>query len=141
MECIQKTQPSNTRGDSFYMRKKFTSRKLNCGYQWRPTGKKFSLGELCPLTRLPVTCGTDHPLVSGLKAGIQQLDLERIDGSLVDDQWLTLSADLLRKALNIVTPADTLTYSSHLQLENGHKPSQEEEFPFKLVDEDEFNRS
>ncbi|GKC13764.1 retrovirus-related pol polyprotein from transposon TNT 1-94, partial [Tanacetum coccineum] len=26
------------------------------GYQWRPTGKKFALGELCPLTRLPVTC-------------------------------------------------------------------------------------
>ncbi|GKA26631.1 hypothetical protein Tco_0712740 [Tanacetum coccineum] len=43
--------------------KKFSSRKLNCGYQWRPTGKKFALGELCPLTRLPVTCGTDHPLV------------------------------------------------------------------------------
>ncbi|GJR55264.1 integrase, catalytic region, zinc finger, CCHC-type containing protein [Tanacetum coccineum] len=33
----------------------------------RPTGKKFALGELCPLTRLPVTCGTDHPLVSGLR--------------------------------------------------------------------------
>ncbi|GJV93524.1 retrovirus-related pol polyprotein from transposon TNT 1-94 [Tanacetum coccineum] len=39
----------------------------NFGYQWRPTGKKFALGELCPLTRLPVTCGTDHPLVSGLR--------------------------------------------------------------------------
>ncbi|GJY98218.1 hypothetical protein Tco_0515128 [Tanacetum coccineum] len=38
------------------MIKKFTSGKLNCGYQWRPTGKKFALGELCPLTRLPVTC-------------------------------------------------------------------------------------
>ncbi|GJV71380.1 hypothetical protein Tco_1491375 [Tanacetum coccineum] len=46
---------------------KFTSGKLNCGYQWRPTGKKFALGELCPLTRFPVTCGTDHPLVSGLR--------------------------------------------------------------------------
>ncbi|GJW32585.1 hypothetical protein Tco_0052617 [Tanacetum coccineum] len=30
----------------------------NVGYQWRPTGKKFALGELCPLTRLPVTCTT-----------------------------------------------------------------------------------
>ncbi|GKB02555.1 hypothetical protein Tco_0830644 [Tanacetum coccineum] len=39
----------------------------NVGYQWRPTGKKFALGELCPLTRLPVTCGTDHPSVSGLR--------------------------------------------------------------------------
>ncbi|GJZ95080.1 hypothetical protein Tco_0667283, partial [Tanacetum coccineum] len=36
--------------------KKFTSGKLNYGYQWRPTGKKFALGELCPLTRIPVTC-------------------------------------------------------------------------------------
>ncbi|GKF71227.1 hypothetical protein Tco_0207341 [Tanacetum coccineum] len=26
--------------------KKFTLGKLNCGYQWRPTGKKFSLGKL-----------------------------------------------------------------------------------------------
>ncbi|GJX13298.1 hypothetical protein Tco_0205056 [Tanacetum coccineum] len=33
-------------------------KNLNCGYQWRPTGKKFALGELCPLTRLPVTCTT-----------------------------------------------------------------------------------
>ncbi|GKC18038.1 retrovirus-related pol polyprotein from transposon TNT 1-94 [Tanacetum coccineum] len=34
--------------------KKFTLGKLNCGYQWRPTGKKFALGELCPLTKLSV---------------------------------------------------------------------------------------
>ncbi|GJW63573.1 reverse transcriptase domain-containing protein [Tanacetum coccineum] len=33
----------------------------------RPTGKKFALGELCPLTRLPVTCGTDHLMVFGLR--------------------------------------------------------------------------
>ncbi|GJS46860.1 hypothetical protein Tco_0596981 [Tanacetum coccineum] len=26
--------------------KRFTLGKLNCGYQWRPTGKKFALGEL-----------------------------------------------------------------------------------------------
>ncbi|GKF05176.1 integrase, catalytic region, zinc finger, CCHC-type containing protein [Tanacetum coccineum] len=37
---------------------KFTLGKLNCGYQWRPTGKKFALGELCPLTRPLVTCTT-----------------------------------------------------------------------------------
>ncbi|GKC93743.1 hypothetical protein Tco_1159185, partial [Tanacetum coccineum] len=30
----------------------------NVGYQWRPTGKKFALGELCPLTRPLVTCTT-----------------------------------------------------------------------------------
>ncbi|GJU37643.1 hypothetical protein Tco_1185997 [Tanacetum coccineum] len=34
--------------------KKFTLGKLNCGYQLRPTRKKFALGELCPLTKLSV---------------------------------------------------------------------------------------
>ncbi|GJV84705.1 hypothetical protein Tco_1524603 [Tanacetum coccineum] len=47
--------------------KKFTLGKLNCGYQWRPTGKKFALGEMCPLTKLSVKCRTGHPLVSGLR--------------------------------------------------------------------------
>ncbi|GKA50506.1 retrovirus-related pol polyprotein from transposon TNT 1-94 [Tanacetum coccineum] len=32
----------------------------NVGYQWRPTGKKFTLGKLCPLTRLPVACCSKH---------------------------------------------------------------------------------
>ncbi|GKF19887.1 hypothetical protein Tco_0068525, partial [Tanacetum coccineum] len=41
--------------------------KLNCGYQWRPTRKKFALGELCPSTKLSVQCCTGHPLVSGLR--------------------------------------------------------------------------
>ncbi|GJS03992.1 hypothetical protein Tco_0320500 [Tanacetum coccineum] len=39
--------------------KKFTLGKLNCGYQWRPTGKKFALGELCPLTKLSVKCSIE----------------------------------------------------------------------------------
>ncbi|GKA24033.1 hypothetical protein Tco_0710066 [Tanacetum coccineum] len=39
----------------------------NVGYQWRPTGKKFALGEQCPLTKLPVKCHTGRPLVSGLR--------------------------------------------------------------------------
>ncbi|GJW70406.1 hypothetical protein Tco_0127323 [Tanacetum coccineum] len=60
--------------------KKFTSGKLNCGYQWRPTGKKFALGELCPLTRIPVTCGTDHP-VGIWTQPVQKLVLEEGDGS------------------------------------------------------------
>ncbi|GJV86746.1 retrovirus-related pol polyprotein from transposon TNT 1-94 [Tanacetum coccineum] len=30
------------------------------GYQWRPTGKKFSLGEMCHLTRLFVKCCSKH---------------------------------------------------------------------------------
>ncbi|GJW87802.1 hypothetical protein Tco_0163142 [Tanacetum coccineum] len=34
--------------------KKFTLGKLICSYQWRPTGKKFAKGELCPLTKLSV---------------------------------------------------------------------------------------
>ncbi|GJX25388.1 hypothetical protein Tco_0231684 [Tanacetum coccineum] len=46
---------------------KFTLGKLNCGYQWRPTGKKFALGELCPLTKLSVKCRIGRPLVSGLR--------------------------------------------------------------------------
>ncbi|GJS51790.1 putative ribonuclease H-like domain-containing protein [Tanacetum coccineum] len=34
--------------------------KLDCGYQWRPTGKKFALGEMCPLTKLSVKCCSKH---------------------------------------------------------------------------------
>ncbi|GJX10635.1 hypothetical protein Tco_0200494 [Tanacetum coccineum] len=49
-----------------YHRKEISLGKLNCGYQWRPTRKKFALGELCPLTRLFVQCRTGHPLVSGI---------------------------------------------------------------------------
>ncbi|GJS60800.1 retrovirus-related pol polyprotein from transposon TNT 1-94 [Tanacetum coccineum] len=30
------------------------------GYQWRPTGKKFALGELCPLTKLSVKWCSKH---------------------------------------------------------------------------------
>ncbi|GJW38742.1 hypothetical protein Tco_0064587 [Tanacetum coccineum] len=48
-------------------RKKFTLGKHISGHQWRPTGKMFLLGERCPLTRLPVKCCTDRPLVSGLR--------------------------------------------------------------------------
>ncbi|GKD18385.1 retrovirus-related pol polyprotein from transposon TNT 1-94 [Tanacetum coccineum] len=32
----------------------------NVGYQWRPTGKKFALGELCPLTKLSGKCCSKH---------------------------------------------------------------------------------
>ncbi|GJW84112.1 hypothetical protein Tco_0157257, partial [Tanacetum coccineum] len=39
---------------------KFTLGKLNCGYQWRPTGKKFALSELCLLTKLSVKCCSKH---------------------------------------------------------------------------------
>ncbi|GJR97612.1 hypothetical protein Tco_0269786, partial [Tanacetum coccineum] len=72
------------KGKLFDNRKKFTSGKLNCGYQWRPIGKKFALGDLCPLTRLLVTCGTDHPLVSGLR-----LFKTRFRG--MDGSWLAPS--------------------------------------------------
>ncbi|GKF68578.1 hypothetical protein Tco_0198257, partial [Tanacetum coccineum] len=51
---------------------KFTSGKLNCGYQWRPTGKKFALGELCPLTRLPVV----QVILWYLDSGCSKLYLE-----------------------------------------------------------------
>ncbi|GJY08520.1 hypothetical protein Tco_0375574 [Tanacetum coccineum] len=39
----------------------------NVGHQWRPTGKMFLLGEQCPLTRVPMKCRTDRPLVYGLR--------------------------------------------------------------------------
>ncbi|GJV50825.1 retrovirus-related pol polyprotein from transposon TNT 1-94 [Tanacetum coccineum] len=38
--------------------KKLTLGKLDCGSQWRPTGKKFALGEICQLTKLSVKCST-----------------------------------------------------------------------------------
>ncbi|GJY71554.1 retrovirus-related pol polyprotein from transposon TNT 1-94 [Tanacetum coccineum] len=47
--------------------KKFTLGTHIGGHQWRPTGKMFILGEQCPLTRVPVKCRTDRPLVSGLR--------------------------------------------------------------------------
>ncbi|GKC85019.1 retrovirus-related pol polyprotein from transposon TNT 1-94 [Tanacetum coccineum] len=51
------------------------------GHQWRPTGRIFTLGEQCPLTRLTkpkvvyakqnvyqaITCRTDRPLIFGLR--------------------------------------------------------------------------
>ncbi|GKA44203.1 integrase, catalytic region, zinc finger, CCHC-type containing protein [Tanacetum coccineum] len=40
--------------------KKFTLGKLDCGYQWRPTGKNFALGEMFPLTKLSVKCCSKH---------------------------------------------------------------------------------
>ncbi|GKF33009.1 hypothetical protein Tco_0106209, partial [Tanacetum coccineum] len=39
----------------------------NIGYQWRPTGKNFALGEMFPLTKLSMKCRTGHLLVSGLR--------------------------------------------------------------------------
>ncbi|GKE20912.1 hypothetical protein Tco_1432424 [Tanacetum coccineum] len=56
----------------------------NVGFQWQPTGRKFTLGEQCPLTRTPTEIGdptyqtlhirlfsnagrTDRPLVFGLR--------------------------------------------------------------------------
>ncbi|GJS97039.1 putative ribonuclease H-like domain-containing protein [Tanacetum coccineum] len=38
--------------------KKLTLGKLDCGSQWRPTGKKFALGEICQFTKLSVKCST-----------------------------------------------------------------------------------
>ncbi|GJS31183.1 putative ribonuclease H-like domain-containing protein [Tanacetum coccineum] len=48
-------------------KKKDALGKLNCGYQWRPTGKKFALGELCHLTKLSMQCCIGPSLVSGLR--------------------------------------------------------------------------
>ncbi|GKG19810.1 hypothetical protein Tco_0376909, partial [Tanacetum coccineum] len=51
-----------THGKETHLRKTY-----DCGSQWRPTGKKFALGEMCHLTKLSVQCRTGHPLVSGLR--------------------------------------------------------------------------
>ncbi|GJT11214.1 retrovirus-related pol polyprotein from transposon TNT 1-94 [Tanacetum coccineum] len=48
-------------------RKETRLRKLDCGYQWRPTGKKIALDEMCHLTKISVKCHTGHALVSGLR--------------------------------------------------------------------------
>ncbi|GJT94837.1 retrovirus-related pol polyprotein from transposon TNT 1-94 [Tanacetum coccineum] len=40
--------------------KKFTLGKLDCGYQWRPTGKKFAYVRNVPLTKLSVKCCSKH---------------------------------------------------------------------------------
>ncbi|GJS36273.1 hypothetical protein Tco_0534655 [Tanacetum coccineum] len=40
--------------------KKLTLGKLDCGSQWRPTGRKFALDEMCHLTKLSVKCRTGH---------------------------------------------------------------------------------
>ncbi|GJX06860.1 putative ribonuclease H-like domain-containing protein [Tanacetum coccineum] len=53
-------------------RKKGRLGKLNCGYQWRPTGKKFALGELCPLTKLSVV----QIILRYLDSSCSKLDLE-----------------------------------------------------------------
>ncbi|GJV63645.1 retrovirus-related pol polyprotein from transposon TNT 1-94, partial [Tanacetum coccineum] len=63
---------SNTKNNRYWLsmethRKETRLRKLDCGYQWRPTGKKFALGEMCHLTKLSVKCRTGHALVSGLR--------------------------------------------------------------------------
>ncbi|GJW31860.1 hypothetical protein Tco_0051892 [Tanacetum coccineum] len=113
----------------------------NVGYQWRPTGKKFALGELCPLTQASVV----QIILWYLDSGCSKLDLEeemapiRREPSLgstevdkrilssafqltlrqntdltgvysfqVNEHWLTLSVDLLQKALNV-----TLADSTH----------------------------
>ncbi|GJW89689.1 integrase, catalytic region, zinc finger, CCHC-type containing protein [Tanacetum coccineum] len=48
--------------------KKLTLGKLDGGSQWRPTGKKFALGGMCHLTKLFVKCRQDHALVSWTQA-------------------------------------------------------------------------
>ncbi|GKF22846.1 hypothetical protein Tco_0075168, partial [Tanacetum coccineum] len=87
--------------------KKFTSGKLNCGYQWRPTGKKFALGVLCPLTKLSVQCRTGHPLVSGREENQEvEFDLrpsEWLGTTLLILSWYTEGYEGYEDAIVIVT--------------------------------------
>ncbi|GJS24215.1 retrovirus-related pol polyprotein from transposon TNT 1-94 [Tanacetum coccineum] len=60
-------------------RKKVALGKLNCGYQWRPTRKKFALGELCPLTKLSVQCCSKH--MTGNRSKLKNF-MEKFIGSV-----------------------------------------------------------
>ncbi|GJW93230.1 hypothetical protein Tco_0172902 [Tanacetum coccineum] len=112
-----KTQPLMP-GDSFYMSKSSSIVQADQSLEGQskhnrscqPTGKKFALGELCPLTRLPVTCCTDHPLVYSV-SGCSKLDLEdlgmapvriRLWPSLYDDP--VLNSGLAPHRLSLPTP-------------------------------------
>ncbi|GJX57429.1 hypothetical protein Tco_0287326 [Tanacetum coccineum] len=74
----------------------------NVGYQWKPNGRKFTLGEQCPLTRIPIEIGdptyqtlhirqlsnagrTDRPLVFGLRL-LKTYDGESTHVSYVPDE-------------------------------------------------------
>ncbi|GJY39622.1 integrase, catalytic region, zinc finger, CCHC-type containing protein, partial [Tanacetum coccineum] len=76
--------------------KRFTLGKLNCGYQWRPTGKKFALGELCPLTKLSVKCRTGRDMNGvDLLKGSRSTNLYTIS---IDDMMKSSPVCLLSKA-------------------------------------------
>ncbi|GKA81672.1 hypothetical protein Tco_0788364, partial [Tanacetum coccineum] len=118
----------------------------NVGYQWRPTGKKFTSGKLnCgingspdrkigkgnllldlqklqknPIFRISVDIRQNTNFVRAFttSANVPSIYIQlfwntlthdvktRVYSFQVNEHWLTLSADLLRKALN-VTPADS----------------------------------
>ncbi|GJZ35902.1 retrovirus-related pol polyprotein from transposon TNT 1-94 [Tanacetum coccineum] len=93
--------------------KKVALGKLNCGYQWKAHRTLHNWGSEVsnpPNSSVSIAGGTD---IFGIWSQAVQNSIveEEMNGFLfqVDEHWLTLSADLLRKALN-VTPAD----SAHL---------------------------
>ncbi|GJV94390.1 hypothetical protein Tco_1545967 [Tanacetum coccineum] len=92
--------------------KKVALGKLNCGYQWRPTGMNLFWNTLTP----------------DAKTGVYSFQ--------VDEHWLTLSVDLLRKALN-VTPADSAHPFESPPAGKTDITFTREKSSFKLVDEDE----
>ncbi|GJU09919.1 retrovirus-related pol polyprotein from transposon TNT 1-94 [Tanacetum coccineum] len=63
--------------------KKLTLGKLDCGSQWRPTGKKFALGEISQLTKPSVKCSTlyANQQVPNKNWGTENSKLSKLDVS------------------------------------------------------------
>ncbi|GJT88154.1 hypothetical protein Tco_1069871 [Tanacetum coccineum] len=81
----------------------------NVGYQWRSTGKKVALGKLCPLTRLPVRCGTDHHLVSGLR--LFKTLFKGMNGSWLAPSSVLATTYILPTDKDLSDPVDTPRYA------------------------------
>ncbi|GJW01367.1 hypothetical protein Tco_0221452 [Tanacetum coccineum] len=97
-------------------RKKFNLRKNIVGYQWRPTGKKFALGELCPLTRLLVTCTT---MWYRFPLGVWNSAVPKIE--LRDYGWLL---HLLHGYFTVISQVHPLVFPKVLQLDQLSKTPQ-----------------
>ncbi|GJT90929.1 retrovirus-related pol polyprotein from transposon TNT 1-94 [Tanacetum coccineum] len=83
----------------------------NVGYQWRPTGKKFALGEQCPLTKLPVKCCSKH--ITGNRSKLKNF-IEKFTGQL-DSGMITLELSWVMEIMFMVT----VKYSCFVRDMNG----------------------
>ncbi|GJW68099.1 retrovirus-related pol polyprotein from transposon TNT 1-94 [Tanacetum coccineum] len=80
----------------------------NVGYQWKPTGKKFTLGEQCPLTRItnskvvplqqPEHISTSEIVITERFSNTTQKPLTRIPTKIRDPTYQTLHLCLFSNA-------------------------------------------